>query len=75
VEPVDPATAPTTAGNLRLQRGSPAIDAGDNGLLPPGVISDLDGEARIVFGIVDMRAHEFGVRVYLPLVVRGTAAE
>jgi hypothetical protein len=69
VERVDPVTAPATAGNLRLQRGSPAIDAGNNGFLPPGVVTDLDGKARIIFGIVDMGAYEFGVRVYLPLVM------
>jgi uncharacterized repeat protein (TIGR01451 family) len=75
VEPVDPATAPTTAENLRLGQGSPAIDAGDNGLLPAGVVTDLDGKPRILFGIVDMGAYEFGVRVYLPLLVRGTRRE
>ncbi len=30
VTPVDPSTAPSTAGNLRLKAGSPAIDTGDN---------------------------------------------
>jgi uncharacterized repeat protein (TIGR01451 family) len=58
VDPVDPAVAPTTTGNLRLQWGSPAVNAGDNSLVPPGVTTDLDGAPRIVHGTVDMGAYE-----------------
>jgi predicted outer membrane repeat protein len=46
-------------GNLRLQSGSPAIDAGNNsapGL--SGVTTDLDGSPRIIGGTVDMGAYE-----------------
>lgn len=56
--PVDPETAPTTTGDLRLRSDSPAVDAGDNGLLPPEVTTDLLGQPRIVNGIVDMGAFE-----------------
>ena len=59
LDPIDPAWAPTTFGNLRLHWMSPAIDAGDNSLLPPGVITDLDGRPRIVNRIVDMGAYEY----------------
>ncbi|MFN8474962.1 MAG: choice-of-anchor Q domain-containing protein [Anaerolineae bacterium] len=52
------ASAPTTTGNLRLQSGSPAIDAGNNILIPPGVTTDLDDAPRIAFSIVDMGAYE-----------------
>ncbi len=48
-----------TSGNLRLDTGSPAINAGDNSLIPSGVTTDLDGEARIQGGIVDMGAYEY----------------
>jgi uncharacterized repeat protein (TIGR01451 family) len=64
VTPVNPADAPTTAGDLRLQAASPAIDAGDNDALPPDVSTDLDGNDRIVDGnddltaVVDMGAYE-----------------
>ena len=39
---VDPSTAPTTSGDLRLKAGSPAIDAGDNQYVT-GIPTDLDG--------------------------------
>jgi hypothetical protein len=73
---VDPDGADNTAGtvddNLRLRRGSPAIDAGNNlaaGLV--GVTTDLDGKSRFADvpetidtgqgtrPIVDMGAYEF----------------
>jgi predicted outer membrane repeat protein len=58
VTAVNPASAPTTAGNLRLQATSPAVNAGDNALIPSGVTTDLDGNARIQQNIVDMGAYE-----------------
>lgn len=45
-------------GDLHLGTGSPAIDAGDNSFLPAGLITDLDGNPRIVGGTVDMGAYE-----------------
>jgi len=63
VTPVDPSTAPTTAGDLHLQAGSQAIDAGDNDECPA---SDLDGNLRPIDGdgddseICDMGAYEYG---------------
>ena len=66
--------APRTAiWDLRLRAGSPAIDAGDNDLLPPGVITDLAGRPRIVNGTVDLGAYEFGFGIYLPLSLRTAA--
>ncbi|MFN8471120.1 MAG: choice-of-anchor Q domain-containing protein [Anaerolineae bacterium] len=61
VSPVtpDPNLLPTTAGDLRLGLGSPAIDAGDpNAAIPPLPGTDLDGKSRIVNGRVDMGAYE-----------------
>ena len=58
-------------GDLRLQAGSPCIDAGDNTAVPDGIDRDLDGNPRFVddpdtedsgYGtppIVDMGAYEF----------------
>jgi predicted outer membrane repeat protein len=70
--PVDPAAAPTTDGDLRLRWGSPAIDAGHNDLLPPGVTTDLDGNPRIVNDTVDLGAYESQSRfaIYLPVLFR-----
>ena len=58
VTPVDPATAPTTSGNLRLKAGSPAIDAGDPNAVPASVTTDLDGNPRMLNGKVDIGAHQ-----------------
>jgi uncharacterized repeat protein (TIGR01451 family) len=52
-------------GNLRLRWGSPAIDAGDNSLVPPGVTTDLDGAPRFAYGTVDMGAYELQPGLYL----------
>jgi hypothetical protein len=70
VTPVSASTAPTTTGNLRLQPGSPAIDAGDpnTATLP---LTDLDGHPRIFGSAVDLGAYECQfLRVFLPLVRR-----
>ncbi len=55
-EPIDPADAPTSAGNLRLRAGSPAIDAGDNSAARDEV--DLEGAPRIQGRGVDLGAYE-----------------
>ncbi len=47
-------------GDLRLQAGSPAIDAGDNGAVA-GVTTDLDGNDRIFGGAVDMGPYEYAL--------------
>ncbi|MGC8784991.1 MAG: choice-of-anchor Q domain-containing protein, partial [Armatimonadota bacterium] len=67
----DPRFVNLAGGNLRLQPGSPCIDAGDNAALPPGITTDLDGNPRIFNGVVDMGAYEARYRyryVYLPVV-------
>ncbi|TVQ39399.1 MAG: hypothetical protein EA370_04750 [Wenzhouxiangella sp.] len=55
--PVDPETAPSDVGNFRLQRGSPAIDAGNNDFVD-GVDTDLDGNPRIMGSDVDLGPFE-----------------
>ncbi len=53
------------ANDFHLLPDSPCIDAGDNGPVPGGVTTDLDGRPRFVDGdcndtvIVDMGAYEF----------------
>ena len=54
---VNPAGAPSLAGNLRLQQGSPVRDQGNNSFVT-GVDTDLDGEARIFGGAVDLGPYE-----------------
>ncbi len=73
VTPVDPATAPTAAGDLHLQNGSPAVDTG----LTLGCPStDLDGNTRPIDGDLDgvadcdMGAYEKLIDLFLPLVMR-----
>ncbi|MHC4705595.1 MAG: right-handed parallel beta-helix repeat-containing protein [Planctomycetota bacterium] len=45
-------------GNYHLLPGSACSDIGDNNSLPDFVNSDIDGEARVFEGIVDMGADE-----------------
>ncbi len=55
-EPINPWLAPTSAGNLRLRAGSPAIDAGDDDAARDEV--DLEGAPRIQGAGVDLGAYE-----------------
>lgn len=60
----DPFAAPTPEGDLQLQDGSPAINAGSNALIadvpPPGDTTDLAGNPRISNDIIDLGAYEAG---------------
>ena len=71
VTPVDPSTALTTLGNLRLKINSPAINARNNGHV--SVLFDPDSNERIVAGKVDMRAYEdqngYPFENYSPLII------
>ncbi|TKJ35763.1 MAG: hypothetical protein CEE38_14245 [Planctomycetes bacterium B3_Pla] len=51
----------TEDDDLRLSPGSPCIDAGDNSAIPASMVVDLDGNPRIINGIVDMGAYELGM--------------
>ncbi len=44
-------------GNLRLQAGSPCINAGNNAFV--SVLTDLDGNPRVANGTVDIGAYEY----------------
>lgn len=48
-------------GDLRLQPGSPCINAGDPTFVAQSGETDLDGHARVLCGLVDMGAYEFGI--------------
>ncbi len=53
----DPGFVDAPGSDLHLQGGSPCIDTGDNGVVTVAI--DLDGNARIIDGTVDMGAYEF----------------
>ena len=55
---LDPLLVNPVAGDLHIDAGSPAINAGEN--LPSSQIGtlDIDGDARIFRGIVDLGADE-----------------
>lgn len=57
-------------GDLRLQAGSPAIEAGHNAAIPIGITIDMDGNKRIMGVNVDMGAYEAFVKLFLPLIRR-----
>lgn len=50
---VDPAQ-----GDFRLKASSPLIDAGNSALIPEGLTTDLDGQARVSGASVDIGAYE-----------------
>jgi hypothetical protein len=52
--------AGTADDDLRLQSGSPCIDAGNSAAVPPDIATDLAGQPRITGPAVDMGAHESG---------------
>ncbi|MCI0632035.1 MAG: right-handed parallel beta-helix repeat-containing protein, partial [Phycisphaerales bacterium] len=54
----NPLFVQTGCDDLRLEDGSPCLDAGNNGLIPAGVTTDLDGQPRIMNGTVAMGAYE-----------------
>ena len=56
--PITATAAPTLTGDYRLRGGSPAINAGNN--LSVTALTDLDGNPRIIDGIVDLGAYEWG---------------
>ena len=68
MDPKDAGSAPTTEGNYRLRKDSPAINAGDKSVYdedqPPdlpdlsGITTDVDGNPRIVGDNVDLGAYE-----------------
>jgi hypothetical protein len=75
--------AGTLDDNLRLPRGSAAVDAGDKDALPLDALDldgdgqtseklpvDLDGSWRVVMGLVDMGAYEAALKTYVPLVMK-----
>ncbi len=57
-------SAPATNGNYRLLSGSPAINTGSNGNIPPGVSTDGDNYPRIENGTVDIGAYEYNKGMY-----------
>ncbi|MCP3973464.1 MAG: DUF5011 domain-containing protein, partial [bacterium] len=56
VDPIDPATAPTSSGNCDLLSASPVINQGDNTY--NSTATDLAGAPRIVNGTIDLGAYE-----------------
>ena len=48
----------TEDDDLRLLEGSPGIDAGNNSAVPPSVVTDTNGNPRIINDIIDIGAYE-----------------
>jgi Putative binding domain, N-terminal/Viral BACON domain len=57
----DPQFVDAAVGNYRIQSNSPCINAGENALVSG--TTDLDGNSRIMDGIVDMGAYEIPLAV------------
>ncbi|MDR1383866.1 MAG: hypothetical protein LBJ67_08495, partial [Planctomycetaceae bacterium] len=56
--PIDPLFANREAGFYLLLPNSPAVNTGNNALIPAGITTDLNGNARIVGNAVDIGAYE-----------------
>ncbi len=56
-EPIAPDEAPTTNGNFQLTTQSPLIDKGNNKINTS--YTDLEGNSRIIGGIIDLGAFEY----------------
>jgi hypothetical protein len=55
----NPALADAAHGNVHQTVLSPTLNAGANADIPAGLATDIDGQARIQNGVVDMGADEF----------------
>jgi hypothetical protein len=64
-DPVDRSLAPTSDGDYRLLPGSPAINTGNNDLIPPGIDLDLAGGLRIQDEVVDKGVFEYQPIIYV----------
>ena len=59
INPIDPGSAPTTAGDYHLAPNSVAIDQGDDTeAVNAGLTTDFEGDARILEAAVDLGADE-----------------
>ncbi len=56
---IDPLFVDPASGNYKLSVNSPAIDAGNNDLVPATILTDLNGNQRIYNSIVDLGCYEF----------------
>jgi hypothetical protein len=73
--PIDPLLGPLQDNGGPTQThallsGSPAIDAGNNSLIPAGTVTDQRGFRRIANGTVDIGAYEFGDGVLVALDIK-----
>jgi len=68
---IDPLFVDATNGNFKLSSNSPAIDAGNNNLVPTGIQTDLNGNQRIFNSIVDLGCYEY----YVPTGIKPVNSE
>jgi predicted outer membrane repeat protein len=54
----DPAFENVSAGNYKLQTGSPCFNKGNKSYLPAGITADLGGQTRVVGADIDIGAYE-----------------
>lgn len=64
-----PRVRASTFFDFRLPPGSPAVDAGNNQYVE-GILFDLDGNRRIINGIVDLGPYETLIYLFLPWLIR-----
>ncbi len=69
----DPLFFNPSANNYHLQTGSPCIDTGSNIAVPSWLTTDIEGNPRILNGVVDMGAYEYSAP--LPTTISITSSQ
>ncbi|MCP4771062.1 MAG: hypothetical protein GY879_06605 [Planctomycetes bacterium] len=72
---MDPRFVDWQNGDLHLLADSPCLNSGATNLLPPGLMDDLDGNARVIGSQVDLVCYESNLTVQPSMVATSMITE